>query len=233
MKITLDGSPQGRTGWRTVPFLLPPDGQKPGYKGYPAIPKTKELEALFDEAYQKGWPTKVHANGDAAVDQMIEALKPVHARHGPGDRRHVLIHAQFVRKDQLDELKDLQVIPSLFPMHTFYWGDWYDKIIGPELAAQISPMRYAHRHGNDAHQPHRPAGGAAQRDAGDVGDGEPGDQEREGPGPGRARDADRGPQGDHTLGRPPALRGGDQAPSRSASSPTWSSATRTPSQSIQ
>ncbi len=37
MKITLDGSPQGRTGWRTVPYLLPPDGQKPGYKGYPAI----------------------------------------------------------------------------------------------------------------------------------------------------------------------------------------------------
>ena len=28
-------------------------------------------------------------------------------------------------------------------MHTFYWGDWYDQIIGPELAAQISPMRYA------------------------------------------------------------------------------------------
>jgi predicted amidohydrolase YtcJ len=35
------------------------------------------------------------------------------------------------------------MVPSLFPMHTFYWGDWYDKIIGPELAAQISPMRYA------------------------------------------------------------------------------------------
>jgi predicted amidohydrolase YtcJ len=28
-------------------------------------------------------------------------------------------------------------------MHTFYWGDWYDKIIGPELAAQISPMHSA------------------------------------------------------------------------------------------
>jgi hypothetical protein len=26
-------------------------------------------------------------------------------------------------------------------MHTFYWGDWYDQIIGPELAQQISPMR--------------------------------------------------------------------------------------------
>ncbi|HEX5638961.1 MAG TPA: amidohydrolase family protein, partial [Burkholderiaceae bacterium] len=83
-------------------------------------------------------------NGDAAVDQMIAAMKPVHAKYGPGDRRHVLIHGQFVRRDdQLDALKDLQVIASLFPMHTFYWGDWYDKIIGPELAQQISPIKTA------------------------------------------------------------------------------------------
>jgi hypothetical protein len=45
LKITLDGSPQGRTAWRTVPYLIPPDGQQPGYKGYPAIPDTKQVEA--------------------------------------------------------------------------------------------------------------------------------------------------------------------------------------------
>lgn len=144
LKITLDGSPQGRTAWRTIPYLIPPDGQKAGYKGYPAIPDTKQIEALFDEAYQKKWPVKVHANGDAAVDQMIAAMKPVHAKFGAGDRRHVLIHGQFVRRgDQLDALKELQVIASLFPMHTFYWGDWYDRIIGPELAQQISPIKTA------------------------------------------------------------------------------------------
>ncbi len=143
MKITLDGSPQGRTAWRTLPYLLPPDGQVEGYQGYPAIPDTKVVEGLFDEAYQNKWPVKVHANGDAAIDQMIAALRPIHQKHGPGDRRHVLIHGQFVRQDQLDALQELQVIPSLFPMHTFYWGDWYDQIIGPELAQQISPMRSA------------------------------------------------------------------------------------------
>ena len=144
LKITLDGSPQGRTAWRTIPYLIPPYGQQAGYKGYPAIPDTKAIEALFDEAYQKKWPVKVHANGDAAVDQMIAAMQPVHAKYGPGDRRNVLIHGQFVRRDdQLDALKDLQVIASLFPMHTFYWGDWYDQIIGPELAQQISPIKTA------------------------------------------------------------------------------------------
>jgi predicted amidohydrolase YtcJ len=143
LKITLDGSPQGRTAWRTIAYLLPPDGQQEGYRGYPAIPDTQVVADLIDQAYQKGWPVHVHANGDAAVDQMIEAIRPAQEKYGPGDRRITLIHGQFVRQDQLDALNDLQVIPSLFPMHTFYWGDWYDQIIGPELAQQISPMKSA------------------------------------------------------------------------------------------
>ncbi|MBM3274959.1 MAG: amidohydrolase [Alphaproteobacteria bacterium] len=144
LKITLDGAPQGRTAWRTIPYLIPPDGQKADYKGYPAIPDTKQIEALIDEAYQKRWPVKVHANGDAAVDQMIAAMKPAHAKYGPGDRRHVLIHGQYMRRgDQLDALKDMQVIASLFAMHTFYWGDWHEQLIGRELGQQISPLKTA------------------------------------------------------------------------------------------
>jgi predicted amidohydrolase YtcJ len=141
LKVTLDGSPQGRTAWRTVPYLLPPDGQKLGYNGYPAIPDTKQVEAYLDEAYTKGWPVKVHANGDAAIDQLFEALKPVVAKHGVRPGQVTLIHGQFIRPDQVQALKSLGIFPSMFPMHTFYWGDWYKQIVGPEQAAQISPMR--------------------------------------------------------------------------------------------
>ena len=52
-----------------------------------------------------------------------------------------LIHGQFIRPDQVQQLKALGIFPSMFPMHTFYWGDWYKQIIGPERAAKISPMR--------------------------------------------------------------------------------------------
>ena len=141
LKITLDGSPQGRTAWRTTPYLLPPDGQQPGYKGYPAIPDTAQVQAYLDEAYAKGWPVKVHANGDAAIDQLFEALKPVVAKHGVKPGQVILIHGQFIRPDQVQALKGLGIFPSMFPMHTFYWGDWYKQIVGPEQAAQISPMR--------------------------------------------------------------------------------------------
>jgi predicted amidohydrolase YtcJ len=141
LKITLDGSPQGRTAWRTKPYLIPPDGQKQGYLGYPAIPDTKQVEAYLDEAYSKGWPVKVHANADASVDQLIAALTPVVAKYGVKPSQVTLIHGQLMRLDQIPELKKLGVFPSMFPMHTFYWGDWYKQIIGPENAQQISPMR--------------------------------------------------------------------------------------------
>lgn len=143
MKITLDGSPQGRTAWRTLPYLLPPDGQDAQYLGYPAIPDDGTVTALYDEAFENDWQVLTHANGDAAIDQFIRAIRPAHEKYGAADRRPVLIHGQFVRQDQLDSIQELGVIPSLFPMHTFYWGDWYDQIIGPELAQQISPMRSA------------------------------------------------------------------------------------------
>ncbi len=141
LKITLDGSPQGRTAWRTIPYLLPPDGQEQGYLGYPAIPDTAQVQAYLDEAFTKGWPVKVHANGDAAIDQLFEALRPVVAKHGVRPGQVILIHGQYIRPDQVQELKPLGIFPSMFPMHAFYWGDWHKQIIGPELGAGISPMR--------------------------------------------------------------------------------------------
>ena len=143
VKITLDGSPQGRTAWRTEPYLLPPEGQGPDYAGYPAISDDQVVIDLVDQAYREGWQVLMHANGDAAVDQMIRAIRPAQAQYGPGDRRHTLIHGQYTRLDQLDDLAELQIVGSFFPMHTFYWGDWHTELIGPEKARHISPTRSA------------------------------------------------------------------------------------------
>jgi predicted amidohydrolase YtcJ len=143
IKVTLDGSPQGRTAWRTAPYLLPPEGQEEGYLGYPAIPDDEVVVSLFEEAYANGWQVLTHTNGDAAIDQLIRVVATVQRERDPSGRRDVLIHGQFLREDQLDSLVALDLMPSLFPMHTFYWGDWYDEIVGPEQAQQISPMRSA------------------------------------------------------------------------------------------
>ncbi len=147
LKLTLDGSPQGRTAWRTIPYLIPPDGQKEGYMGYPAFPDDEKVKAIMDSAFANNWQLCTHANGDAAIDQYIRCMRPAIEKYGNKDRRNVLIHGQFIRKDQLDSLKEMKVILSLFPMHTFYWGDWYKIIIGDSLANKISPINTAWKMG--------------------------------------------------------------------------------------
>jgi hypothetical protein len=142
LKVTLDGSPQGRTAWRTVPYLLPPDGQDDSYAGYAAM-SDDAANAAVDMAYANDWQVLIHANGDAAVDQMLNAVSAATDTHGGGDRRSTLIHGQYVRPDQLDRMVDLEMTAALFPMHTFYWGDWHKQIIGEQLGNQISPTRSA------------------------------------------------------------------------------------------
>jgi predicted amidohydrolase YtcJ len=143
MKLTLDGSPQGRTAWRTQPYLIPPDGAKDGYSGYAAIPKDEDVTAIYEKAFKNDWQILSHANGDAAMDQMIRTMAPLAEKYGNNDRRNVLVHGQYIREDQLDSFKELNVIASLFPLHTFYWGDWHKEIIGDSLGNKISPTRTA------------------------------------------------------------------------------------------
>ena len=143
MKVTLDGSPQGRTAWRTQPYLIPPDGQDSDYLGYPAIPSDSVVQSIFAKGFENNWQILVHANGDAAMDQMIRTMRPNIEKFGLGDRRNTLIHGQYIREDQLDSFKEMDVIASLFPLHTFYWGDWHKQIIGEELGNKISPVKTA------------------------------------------------------------------------------------------
>ncbi|MDX2133300.1 MAG: amidohydrolase [Saprospiraceae bacterium] len=143
VKLTLDGSPQGRTAWRTIPYTLPPDGQPKDYKGYPAIADDKEVERIVDEAYSNNWQLSIHCNADASMDQLCRALNKVEGKLNSKERRTALIHGQLIRMDQIDSLKKYNIIGSFFPMHTYYWGDWYDKIIGEEKAQQISPIKTA------------------------------------------------------------------------------------------
>jgi predicted amidohydrolase YtcJ len=146
-KLNLDGSPQGKTAWLTEPYYVPSEGQQADYRGYPAI-TNEEAVALVDKAFGNGWQILAHCNGDAAMDQFIMAIRTATEKYGKADRRPVMIHAQTVREDQLDAMKELGIIPSFFGMHTYYWGDWHrDSVLGPERAARISPAASALKRG--------------------------------------------------------------------------------------
>ena len=147
VKLTLDGSPQGKTAWLSMPYLVPPAGQRQGYRGYGVL-KDDEVVEQVARAVANRWQILVHANGDAAIDQFIKAARAAGPQVKACDMRPVLIHGQTLRLDQVKQLKELGIFPSLFPMHTFYWGDWYvDSVLGKPRAQNISPTGWLLREG--------------------------------------------------------------------------------------
>lgn len=148
VKLSLDGSPQGRTAWLTKPYTVPPPGQSKKYIGYPAIPDQALVQALVDSAFANNWQIMTHCNGDAAIDAYIKAVGNAARKYGNTNRRTITIHAQTARLDQLDSMKALGIIPSFFGMHTYYWGDWHrDVTLGKERAYRISPAQTALKKG--------------------------------------------------------------------------------------
>jgi predicted amidohydrolase YtcJ len=146
-KLTIDGSPQGFTAWRDRPYYAPVGEYPPGYSGYAAVTNEKVLDAV-DWAYRNGVQLLTHANGEAASDLLVAAHDAARRTTAATGRRDVLIHGQFLREDQVAALDRLGLFPSLFPMHTFYWGDWHrDHTVGPVNAENISPTGWVRARG--------------------------------------------------------------------------------------
>jgi hypothetical protein len=137
-KIILDGSPQGCTAWMSEPYENAPDG----YRGYPVYSDEQVVE-FIETALRDRAQLLTHCNGDAAAEQLITCYERAMAAHpGLPDLRPVMIHAQTVRRDQLERMKKLHMIPSFFIAHTYYWGDVHRSNFG-KRAYSISPARSA------------------------------------------------------------------------------------------
>ncbi len=147
-KLTIDGSPQGFTAWRDQPYYKPVGNYAAGYSGYAAASAEQVMDAV-QWAAESGIQVITHSNGERASDLLIASHRAAQARFPKAkDLRPVLIHGQFLREDQLDSYKALGVIRSLFPMHTFYWGDWHlDHTVGPVAGMNISPTGWSRKRG--------------------------------------------------------------------------------------
>jgi predicted amidohydrolase YtcJ len=146
IKLTGDGSPQGKTAYMSQPYASPPSGQKADYRAY-AVMNQQEVSDWVAFGYRNNVQIITHTNGDAALDQFLVAVQQARATYGAKDLRPVAIHAQLARHDQVDRMKELGIVPSFFTAHTFFWGDWHRQSFGEQRAAGISPTGYAYGKG--------------------------------------------------------------------------------------
>jgi hypothetical protein len=63
-----------------------------------------------------GFQIHIHAIGDAAARQALDAIEHVVASNGPRDRRPVIAHAQLVDDADIDRFAALGVIPNMQPL---------------------------------------------------------------------------------------------------------------------
>jgi len=141
-KLVGDGSIQGYTGFLSEPYHQPGEHQA-DYRGYPNI-DADTLSAQVKAIHCSEQQVAVHGNGDAAIDQFLDAWEAALEACPAEDARPVLVHAQMSRADQLERMKKLGVTPSFFSAHVYYWGDRHrDLFLGPERAARISPAASA------------------------------------------------------------------------------------------
>ena len=141
IKFVQDGSPQGKTAYVSTPYLTGGPGGEENWRGETTQPKESFIEQVHG-ALDAGLQVFVHANGDATIDQAIEAIETAGVT-AADDRRTVMIHSQFQRPDQLDKYVELGISPSYFTNHCFFWGDVHVTNIGKEKADFISPVKSA------------------------------------------------------------------------------------------
>ena len=142
VKITIDGSPQGRTAFFTKPYLTGGPGGEKNWKGELSFPEpviAKAVKAVYD----LGMPLNLHANGDGAIDAFLRVHEAAAAGDPGKDRNITMIHSQFVRKDQLDKYVQYKIRPSLYTLHTYYFAEAHIANRGRQQADYISPMRDA------------------------------------------------------------------------------------------
>ena len=130
-KIFLDGSPQGRTAWMRTTYA-----NDENYYGYGTM-TDKEIERIIEKAYNNNLQLLAHCNGDMAAEQYILCIQKLNKNIAK--IRPVLIHGQLLGVDQLEDIKELGIIPSFFIAHTYYWGDVHIKNFGLQRAEKISP----------------------------------------------------------------------------------------------
>ena len=142
VKIIADGSIQGYTGYLSEPYFEPYQGDS-SYRGYPSVQRDdlfRQVAGLHRQKIQYA----IHVNGDAAVQDALDAIEVARGAVPWAESRPLFIHAQMSRQDQVQRMAELGVTPSFFSSHTYYWGDRHAAIfMGPERAANMSPARWA------------------------------------------------------------------------------------------
>jgi predicted amidohydrolase YtcJ len=88
-----------------------------------------------------GFQVHVHAIGDRAVRESLDALAAARAANGPRDSRHHLAHLQFVHRDDVPRFAELGVVANVSPLWAVRSG-YVEELTLPFVSAAAAGTMY-------------------------------------------------------------------------------------------
>ena len=139
VKIMQDGVPENFSAALVEPYLATPvDGRGFSYN------EPAALGAAVERLDAEGFTVHVHAIGDRAIREALDAFEQARAANGPRDARHQITHLQLLDLRDVPRLRDLDVVAVVQP----YWASADEQMreltipfIGPERAAHQYAFR--------------------------------------------------------------------------------------------
>ncbi len=135
VKIFTDGSAGGRTAAMSLPYLGEPET-----KGIFCLTDA-EMDVLTRDYHAKGYQLAVHAIGDAAIEQTLNAMENGLNDHPDADRRHRIEHCGFNSKEQIARMVRLGIEPVPQPVFIYDFGDLYLSVLEADRVEACYPMR--------------------------------------------------------------------------------------------
>ncbi len=136
VKLFLDGSIGAHTAAMREPYADMPD------ETGRLLLRDRTAEGLMLEFNDMGWRLAVHAIGDLAIDQAIEAFRFVRME-GKSFLRHRLEHIEVLQPEHIGWMKRLNLVASMQPNFVARWqqeGRLYQIRLGWERAKRMNPF---------------------------------------------------------------------------------------------
>jgi len=116
VKILLDGSVSGLTAALYEPYIGTND------TGILLMEREK-IAKLIERIHRLGFQVSVHANGDKAIDMILDIFENVLRTFPRLNHRHRIEHCSLLSQERITRIKALNLIPIIFAAYPYYHGD--------------------------------------------------------------------------------------------------------------
>ena len=137
VKIMQDGVAENFTAGMIDPYLDSCGGQTAN-NGLSYV-DPEQLQAAVTRLDAEGFQVHLHAIGDRAVRESLDAIGAARAANGPGDHRHHIAHLQVIQPDDIPRFAQLGVtanMQALWAAHEPQLDDLTIPFIGPDRTSR-------------------------------------------------------------------------------------------------